>query len=318
MVHSWSLALAILLASNAATPGTSFQSSGISNSIVNNQIEKHITLRRRKKSSTTKITITKIGTSKSSLTSMAADASSSFNNDKDAIGDALSSVTNAAVDSIANVVKDEPDVDAEEIARKQKMVQKRQTGKTYKVTLPLAESSVSDIGIRVCQFSKGRNLESVFELNFDTLLLEDSTKRSADTDEANDNKDTEMDMYKIQRRIDGEFQGLVVSYVAENSSGWKAGVRPGDILRTTSATLGNQMWPKSTLDGVRSAISSRKAVADTMEFEFQRLGETVDNQFELTLTRPIGLNLRGKQRKACVDFSEFVSKLIPLTHLKYV
>jgi len=248
---------------------------------------------------------------------MAADASSSFNNDKDAIGDALSSVTNAAVDSIANVVKDEPDVDAEEIARKQKMVQKRQTGKTYKVTLPLAESSVSDIGIRVCQFSKGRNLESVFELNFDTLLLEDSTKRSADTDEANDNKDTEMDMYKIQRRIDGEFQGLVVSYVAENSSGWKAGVRPGDILRTTSATLGNQMWPKSTLDGVRSAISSRKAVADTMEFEFQRLGETVDNQFELTLTRPIGLNLRGKQRKACVDFSEFVSKLIPLTHSKY-
>jgi hypothetical protein len=229
---------------------------------------------------------------------MAADASSSFNNDNDAnIGDALSSVTNAAVDSIANAVKDEPDVDAEEIERKRKMVQKRLTAKSYKVTLPLAAPSVSNIGIRLCQISKGRNLDSVLELNLDSLDLEDSSKR----DKESDTNEVNMDIASIQRRIDGEFQGLVVSSVTKNSAAWEAGVRPGDILKTTSATLGNKMWPKSTLEGVKSAVSSRKAVADSMEFEFQGLVETVDNRFELTLERPIGFNLKGAESKNTTD-----------------
>ena len=303
MVHSWNLALAMLLASSTSTLVTSFQSGSIS--IINNkQIQNQIPRRRQRVLSTatekTRTTITT--TTKSSLTSMAADASSSFNSDNnnDAnIGDALSSVTNAAVDSIANAVKDEPDMDAEEVARKQKMVQNRQVGKSYKVTLPLAASLVSNLGIRLCQFSKGRKLDSVLELNLDTLDMEDGSKRTELQKSINSDSDetTEMDIPSIQRRIDGEFRGLVVSSVRENSAGWEAGVRPGDILKTTSATLGNKMWPKSTLEGVKSAIISRKAVADSIEFEFQHLVETVDNQFELTLTRPIGFNLKGKQLK---------------------
>lgn len=220
--------------------------------------------------------------------------------------EALSSVTTAAVDSIvSNVISsttgiDEPDVDAIDIARKQELVSQRQKAKTYKVTLPLTSMpsqrrtrtvsvSVLSLGITLCQISKGRNLDSVFELNLDTLELEDGTKRT------NNNINT-WTTSTTRQRIDGNFQGLVVSSVKQGSAGWVSGVRPGDILKTSSATIGNSMWPKSTLDGVKSALLSRKAVAESIQFEFQRLdAETVvDNQYELTLARPIGLNLKGK------------------------
>lgn len=270
-----------------------------------------VAITKRRKTTTT---ITQ-GSSSLLLSSMAGDG------DLDPLyvaGEALSSATNAAVDSIFNVITDEPDIDAINIARKQELVQQRQTAKTYKVTLPLAASSttmttprrsllstssscsasVLSLGITLCQISKGRNLDSVFELNLDTLELEDGTKRTNTTSNISDNNCDEsiMDTSTIRRRIDGEFQGLVVSSVKQGSAGWVAGVRPGDILTKTSATLGNQMWPKSTLCGVKSVLQSRKAVAESVQFEFQRLGETVDNQYELTLTRPIGLNLKGKIR----------------------
>ena len=286
MVHSFNVALAILLASSTTTTVVSFQSNS-SNSISKNRTknQKH---RRRQRFPNARNFVTTIATTKSSLTSMAADASSSFNNDN---GDAFSSVTNAAVDSIANVVKDEPDVDAEKIARKQKMVKKRQTKKSYKVTLPLAASSASNIGIQLSRISKGRKIDSDLELNLDTLDIGSGSKSSSKITQS---KAMDMDISNTLRRIDGEFQGLVVSSVRENSAAWETGVRPGDILKSTSATLGNKMWPKSTLEGVKSAIMSRKAVAESMEFEFQRLADTFDNQFELTLTRPIGFNLKGE------------------------
>lgn len=289
MVHSWNYALAVLLATSAATPVASFQSTRSNNNIVNNRHQNHRPRRRQRQLPlpTTQKNVQTITATRASLTSMAADASSPFNNDNDAnIGDALSSVTNAAVDSIANAVKDEPDVDAQEVARKQELVQKRQSAKLYQVTLPLSKSS--DIGISLCQISKGPTMDTDMELNLDTLEIE--KRKESETD-----NDIEMDIAKIQRQIYGEYSGLVVSYVRENSAAWEAGVRQGDILKRTSATLGKQMWPKSTLEGVKSALSSRKAVAESMAFEFQRLVETVDNQFELTLTRPIGFNLRGKQ-----------------------
>mmetsp|Transcript_5213 Transcript_5213/g.5771 ORF Transcript_5213/g.5771 Transcript_5213/m.5771 type:complete len:1107 (-) Transcript_5213:195-3515(-) len=246
-------------------------------------------------------------------------------------GEALSSATNAAVDSIFNVITDELDIDAINIARKQELVQQRQTARTYKVTLPLAASSttmttprrsllstssssscsasVLSLGITLCQISKGRNLDSVFELNLDTLDLEDGTKRTNATSNISGNNYDEsiMDTSTICRRIDGEFQGVVVSSVKQGSASWVAGVRPGDILTKTSATLGNQMWPKSTLSGVKSVLLSRKAVAESVQFEFQRLGETVDNQYELTLTRPIGLNLKETE-DGYVEITGFTPK----------
>ena len=96
------------------------------------------------------------------------------------------------------------------------------------------------------------------------------------------------------------FDGVIVSSVAQGGLAWESGVRAGDVLTATSATLGDKLWPKSTLDGVRSAISSRKVIVPTMDFEFRRLGlEVVDGfeavqSFELSLSRPIGINVEGE------------------------
>ena len=52
------------------------------------------------------------------------------------------------------------------------------------------------------------------------------------------------------------------------------------------------MWRKSTLDGVKSAISSRKAVTSQLSLQFQR-SCILDNLFELSLSRPIGIQIGG-------------------------
>lgn len=258
-------------------------------------------------------------------------SSSSSADDVRLVGEALSSATNAAVDSIMSNLQDTPDLDEAAVARRQQLVRGRSTtgvGQTYKVTLPLVGSSspaarrrltttanagvqqsstssklhkqqeaqtqqqavsVLDMGIRLCQITRGRNVLMDRQLDLDSLefkaVLEDAESPSLSSS---------LDTTNLRRRIDGELQGVVVATVQEGSAGWVAGVRPGDILKTSSATLGTQLWPKSTLEGVRSAVLSRRAVAGSIQLEFQRLAEVVDNQFELTLTRPIGLELKGE------------------------
>eukprot|EP00429_Kryptoperidinium_foliaceum_P036777 CAMPEP_0176158726 /NCGR_PEP_ID=MMETSP0120_2-20121206/81187_1 /TAXON_ID=160619 /ORGANISM="Kryptoperidinium foliaceum, Strain CCMP 1326" /LENGTH=648 /DNA_ID=CAMNT_0017496107 /DNA_START=307 /DNA_END=2250 /DNA_ORIENTATION=- len=217
-------------------------------------------------------------------------SSSEFNQNGESIGDAFNSVTNAARDSIANAVRDEPDTDEARIALKQKQVKERT--KTYTVTLPLAASSVAEestvlsMGMSIRQVNKGREFEKN-ELDLDSMEL-----RRADKMDAADEKIERLDDSSLSRRINGEFQGLVVSTMNKDGAAWAAGVRPGDIIKGTSATVGSQLWPKSTLEGVRSVVQSRKVASGSIQFELQRLGEAIDNQFELTLTRPIGLELK--------------------------
>ena len=99
------------------------------------------------------------------------------------------------------------------------------------------------------------------------------------------------------------FDGVLVSSVAKGGLAWRAGIRAGDVLTATSATMGNKLWPKSTLDGVRSAISSRKVISPMMDFEFKRLGSNEEegddlggiSSFELNLSRPIGINVEGEK-----------------------
>jgi hypothetical protein len=107
--------------------------------------------------------------------------------------------------------------------------------------------------------------------------------------------------------LDESFDGVVVSSVARGGLAWKSGVRAGDILTATSATMGNKLWPKSTLDGIKSAISSRKVISPTMDFEFRQLtSDEVDSTevvqtFELSLSRPIGINVEGEvQCRMCM------------------
>jgi hypothetical protein len=215
----------------------------------------------------------------------------------------LNSLTNAAVDFVAGL--DQPDLDAADIDRRRRLLQNRNDQKTYRVTLPLASksttavmpsSAVLQIGISLCQISPGRKIDADLRLNLNTLEVEYS-KAFIDGSSSTSDSQQEMNLASIQRRIDGEFQGLVVASVEKGSAGWVAGVRPGDILKSTSATIGSQLWPKSTLEGVKSALMSRKGVSQSVQFEFQRLGEIVDNQFELTLSRPIGLQMKGTEKE---------------------
>eukprot|EP00529_Nitzschia_sp_RCC80_P003169 CAMPEP_0113516040 /NCGR_PEP_ID=MMETSP0014_2-20120614/41319_1 /TAXON_ID=2857 /ORGANISM="Nitzschia sp." /LENGTH=1114 /DNA_ID=CAMNT_0000412755 /DNA_START=492 /DNA_END=3836 /DNA_ORIENTATION=- /assembly_acc=CAM_ASM_000159 len=252
----------------------------------------------------------------------------------------LSSATNAAVDSIiSNLTPDDsPDLDEQQILRRQQLLRSRSIAggqQTYKVTLPLRSSSTSssvttaaadasrvteqatgasvlDMGIRLCQINRGRNMNDKEQLDLDTLEYTSSSSSSSSSSPSSSAAAEVMDVSSLQRRIDGEFQGIVVWSVQEGSAGWMAGVRPGDILTTSSATLGEQLWPKSTLDGVRSAMQSRKAVAGSIQFEFQRLADVEDNQFELSLTRPIGLELRetADGYVEVVGFTEKASNLV--------
>ena len=117
------------------------------------------------------------------------------------------------------------------------------------------------------------------------------------------------------------FDGVIVSSVAQGGLAWESGVRAGDVLTATSATLGDKLWPKSTLDGVRSAISSRKVIVPTMDFEFRRLGlEVVDGleavqSFELSLSRPIGINVEGELGYCRVDYMSFL--FYPQSHISF-
>jgi hypothetical protein len=55
------------------------------------------------------------------------------------------------------------------------------------------------------------------------------------------------------------------------------------------------MWPKTTLEGVKSAIASRKVVTSQLALQLHRVSEDaqVNNQYELILTRPLGLEIDG-------------------------
>lgn len=109
--------------------------------------------------------------------------------------------------------------------------------------------------------------------------------------------------------------GIVVSSIKRGGLAWNLGIRAGDLLVATSATLGDNMWPKSTLDGVRSAISSRKVVSSTMQAQFQRAGELIGEaemvqEFELTLTRPMGIHIEDTP-EGYVQISGFTDDVSP-------
>jgi hypothetical protein len=233
------------------------------------------------------------------------------NNNNKSVGDAVDALTTAARDSIHKAVVvasgDEPDLYEAEIALKKELVQAR--SKTYTVTLPLSKaaatsSSILSMGITLRQILKGRVL-SPDELVLDTLSIQrttaapprveiDNNMELMDEDKTDDTIDRfDFDMPTLARKVKGDFSGTIVSSVSKKSAAWAAGVRAGDILKSTSATLGDALWPKSTLEGVRSAISSRRATSGRIQLEFQRVSQVVDNQFELTLTRPIGIELKG-------------------------
>mmetsp|Transcript_13730 Transcript_13730/g.15770 ORF Transcript_13730/g.15770 Transcript_13730/m.15770 type:complete len:1069 (-) Transcript_13730:152-3358(-) len=175
---------------------------------------------------------------------------------------------------------------------------------SYDISLPLYTNA--KLGVTFGQVSAGRKLSN-FSLDLDTVKIVDTTSiegLSIETDL--DIAVQFMSGYSSRLGNEGEtelrddFEGVVVRTVTKDMLAWNAGVRPGDVLLSTSATMGDAMWPKGSLVSVRSAISTRKVMNQYMNFKFQRLKEPtaateVVENFELTLTRPIGINIEDTE-----------------------
>ena len=198
----------------------------------------------------------------------------------------------AARDSLVMAIQDdEPDLMETELATKRRLVQERTNPKTYKVVLPLAKpktgTALLSLGFTLCRIHKGRVLGDD-ELHLDSLTILEYTGN-----DIHEGTIERIDPNIISQTMDGEFEGIIVASVKKDSIAYQSGIRPGHRVVATSATVGGRLWPKSTLEGIRSAVSSRRVAAGTIQFELQRPSELIYNQFELTLTRPIGLELKG-------------------------
>jgi hypothetical protein len=165
-------------------------------------------------------------------------------------------------------------------------------------------ANANTVGMSLRQVYSGRRL-SELALDIDTLrfqsFIDELQGRSVLDDENEDFSLGSLQVLQnsVLKLFEESFDGVVVSSVTRGGLAWQAGVRAGDVLAATSATMGSKLWPKSTLDGVRSAISSRKVISPSMDFEFRRLtlekaeAESVQS-FELSLSRPIGINVEGE------------------------
>ena len=96
-----------------------------------------------------------------------------------------------------------------------------------------------------------------------------------------------------------ESDGVVsVGVVMDGGNAAEQGIQAGDVVLATSASMGSQMWPKSTLEGVQSAIQTR--VDGMVRFRLRRAsGQTkrtwagsVRQTYEVELSRPLGIVLR--------------------------
>ena len=167
------------------------------------------------------------------------------------------------------------------------------------------------VGMSLRQIYSGRRLSElaldVDSLRFQSFVGELQGRDLSDETAGDSLGSLQVLQNSVLKLVDSSFDGVVVSSVTRGGLAWQAGVRAGDVLAATSATIGSKLWPKSTLDGVRSAISSRKVISPSMDFEFRRLAiEKVEAEsvqsFELSLSRPIGINVEGMSLHTCLFF----------------
>ena len=191
----------------------------------------------------------------------------------------------------------EEDADQVAIEQRQQRMLKRQTIGQFRITLPLGDAASKGksnnkphyYDMNLVQVSPGRVLGTQ-QLNIQSMELQPF--QSIDNQDI-DSTDSMyyMNTTAVLQEIDSSFHGLLVASVG--TAAYAQGVRPGDILLAVSATLGDAMWPKTTLEGVRAAISSRKVVAGSVELALQHYQQTTRKQeFELTLQRPLGFDIQ--------------------------
>eukprot|EP00977_Amphora_coffeiformis_P015428 scaffold4510_cov183-Amphora_coffeaeformis.AAC.113 len=184
------------------------------------------------------------------------------------------------------------DIDEEALRRKRRQLADRQLqAGTFRVQVDLGVP----LGLTLAQVQPGRKMMER-TLDLDQLVKEEtkSTRSISSQDAADENgvSRQRMDWPTMVGRMDLDFHGLLVSSVVQGGVAWKAGIRAGDILTAVSATVGGGLWPTSTLEGVQSAWRSRNILSQKAVMEFRRLEEQIDNVYELTLEKPLGLEVQ--------------------------
>jgi len=173
------------------------------------------------------------------------------------------------------------DLDQIQVERQERRrIQRRNAGR-FRWQLSLQSKRT---GIVLAQIDPGKQLRTDFELNLSTLEI----RRTESPETEQDLSLTQI----VRSQLSSDFQGLIVRSVEEGSTAWKQGIRAGDVLHAVSATLGNSLWPKTTLNGIQSALQSRKVASSWAVIEFERLGSTSRQLFELSLTRPLGFQIK--------------------------
>lgn len=195
-----------------------------------------------------------------------------------------------------------------ELVTRRKQLQNRISGSGifYYVEIPLSTSGekiypqTTTFGFNLAQIARGRIL-SAYELDLDSLNFQlmptPSEILAEDSDPRVQRERLEKTNPHFLADLDINQSGLVVTSVIKGSDAWNAGVRPGDFMLAVSATMGDSLWPKSSLEGVKSAICSRRIAfgGQTIKFEmkkFSAVSKEKETQFELTLNRPLGFNIR--------------------------
>ena len=145
----------------------------------------------------------------------------------------IQNVTETCLETLTKAVEAVDDADEEAIAVKRKIVKERTTG-NYEVAFPLRPSSAIEstmeesIGVSLCQVEPGV-VVSDLHLNMDTLKYQEMA--AADGYEV-------LDPSTLTNKFGTDFRGIVVSAVHKEGRAWAVGVRVGDVLTATSATLG--------------------------------------------------------------------------------
>ena len=225
---------------------------------------------------------------------------------------------------VTDAVQTTDDAEEIELAERRRKIGERSG--TYRVTLPLAAAPSTSKGVpptaRPTPLSLGFSIRQFYVggeitdqvLHLDTLVIDKiepatetdrdgGTADHADGDAPSSSGVETISTVVMRERLDRSTSGVYVWSVRRGSPAWEAGIRPGDVLTSTAATFGDAFWPKASLEGVRSALASRRMVSGTASFEFRRTDvAATDNAYELSLARPIGLNLRGTRPFCLVLF----------------
>lgn len=147
------------------------------------------------------------------------------------------------IDAIPNpLADDEADEEEFEASNTPKSLQ-RLAANSYTVDLPIGDLSEDMLGLSLRQVGKGNQISDL-ALDVDSLLLvESSDMNTIKNTKNNENNEQMLDKAAwtnlFENEVGPNFEGVVVSKIIENGLAWNAGVRIGDVLIATSATMGD-------------------------------------------------------------------------------